>query len=126
MMFCNLAAPQLMWFKSMRNNMLIVWIVALLANVGMWFERFVIIITSLTRPHLPSSWTAFTPTWVDYAMLLGSFGLFFTFFLLFCRFLPMVAIAEVKAIMPRPGAGHDAKASPTDDRDGGGSTAPAT
>jgi len=126
MMFCNLAAPQLMWFKSMRNNMLIVWIVALLANVGMWFERFVIIITSLTRPHLPSSWTAFTPTWVDYAMLLGSFGLFFTFFLLFCRFLPMVAISEVKAIMPRPGAGHDAKASPTDDRDGGGSTAPAT
>jgi molybdopterin-containing oxidoreductase family membrane subunit len=106
MMFCNVVAPQVLWSKKMRNNMLIVWTVALLANVGMWFERFVIIITSLERPHLPSSWAAFIPTWVDYGMLIGSFGLFFTFFLLFCRFLPMVAIAEVKAIMPAAHEGH--------------------
>jgi len=66
----------------------------------MWFERFVIIITTLTRDFLPSSWDAFKPTWVDIAMLIGSFGLFFTLFLLFCRFLPMVAMAEVKTVMP--------------------------
>jgi Ni/Fe-hydrogenase subunit HybB-like protein len=77
------------------------WIIAVLVNVGMWFERFVIIITTLTRDFLPSSWDAFKPTWVDIAMLVGSFGLFFTLFLLFCRFLPMVAIAEVKTVMPQ-------------------------
>jgi molybdopterin-containing oxidoreductase family membrane subunit len=71
------------------------------ANVGMWFERFEIIITSLTRDFLPSSWWMYKPTVIDIAMLAGSFGLFFTLFLLFCRFLPVVAMAEVKTIMPQ-------------------------
>ena len=70
-------------------------------NVGMWFERFEIIITSLTRDFLPSSWHAFWPTWVDLCTLAGSFGLFMTLFLLFCRFLPTVAMAEVKTMMPQ-------------------------
>jgi molybdopterin-containing oxidoreductase family membrane subunit len=69
-------------------------------NVGMWFERFVIIATSLARDFLPSSWGYYIPTYIDYMTLAGSFGLFFTLFLLFCRYLPMVAMAEVKAFHP--------------------------
>jgi Ni/Fe-hydrogenase subunit HybB-like protein len=78
----------------------VVFICAVFANIGMWFERFVIIVTSLSRDFLPSSWWLFKPTWVDICMLIGSFGLFFTLFLLFCRFLPVVAMAEVKTVMP--------------------------
>lgn len=74
--------------------------VCVVVNVGMWFERFVITVTSLSRDFLPSSWGYFAPTTVDVLMLLGSFGLFFTLFLLFCRYLPMVAMAEVKSVMP--------------------------
>jgi len=74
--------------------------VAMCVNVGMWFERFVIIVTSLTRDFTPSAWANFVPTWVDLCLLAGSFGLFFTLFLLFCRFLPIVAMAEVKTVMP--------------------------
>jgi molybdopterin-containing oxidoreductase family membrane subunit len=74
-------------------------ILAVFVNIGMWFERFVIVVTSLSRDFLPSSWGYFSPTVVDVAMLIGSFGLFFTLFLLFCRYLPMVAMAEVKAVI---------------------------
>ena len=101
MVLCNVVVPQLFWFKSMRHNLWALMIICLLVNVGMWFERFVIIIISLTRDFLPSSWQAFVPTWVDLGMLLGSFGLFGTFFLLFLRYLPIVAMAEVKTVMPQ-------------------------
>ncbi len=109
MVSCNVIFPQLLWFKKCRTTPWIMWIIAVLVNVGMWFERFVIIVTSLSRDFLPSSWGMFKPTWVDILMLLGSFGLFFTLFLLFCRFLPMVAMAEVKAVLPgaHPHHGHD-------------------
>jgi len=70
-------------------------------NVGMWFERFVIVVTSLHRDFLPSSWALYVPTWTDLGMFLGSFGLFFTLFLLFIRFMPIVAMAEVKSVMPQ-------------------------
>jgi molybdopterin-containing oxidoreductase family membrane subunit len=100
MMLCNVVFPQLMWVKKFRTNLWIVMFVSICANIGMWFERFEIIITSLTRDFLPSSWGMFIPTWVDLATLFGSFGLFFTLFLLFCRFLPMVAMAEVKTTLP--------------------------
>jgi molybdopterin-containing oxidoreductase family membrane subunit len=73
----------------------------------MWFERFVICITSLSRDYMPSSWSYFRPTWVDIGMLIGSFGLFTTLFLLFCRFLPTVAISEVKNVAPRSHHGDD-------------------
>jgi hypothetical protein len=99
MVFCNILMPQLFWFKSWRTSPWRMLIVALLVNVGMWLERFVIIVTSLSRDFLPSSWAMFYPTWVDICMLLGSFGLFLSFFLLFLRFLPMVAAAEVKGVM---------------------------
>ncbi|MBX3727947.1 MAG: polysulfide reductase NrfD [Candidatus Sumerlaeia bacterium] len=100
MFTCNVIVPQVFWFKRMRTNLLVMFVVAILVNVGMWFERYVIVITSLSRDFLPSSWGQFAPTWVDFGMMLGSFGLFFTLFLLFLRFLPMVAMAEVKCVMP--------------------------
>jgi molybdopterin-containing oxidoreductase family membrane subunit len=107
MMFCNVMAPQILWSKKLRQNLLILFIVANFANAGMWFERFVIIVTTLTRDFLPSSWHMFKPTWVDLGTLAGSFGLFFTLFLLFCRFLPMIAMAEVKTVMPQAHAHGD-------------------
>ena len=75
-------------------------IVCIFVNIGMWFERFVITVTSLSRDFLPSSWGYYKPTWIDIGMFFGSFGLFFTLFLLFCRYLPIVAIAEVKTVIP--------------------------
>ena len=101
MFFCNVVAPQVLWFNGLRKHVWLIFIVAILVNIGMWFERFVIVVTSLHRDYLPSSWAMFVPTWVDLGMLIGSFGLFFTLFLLFCRFLPMVAMAEVKTVMPQ-------------------------
>ncbi|MFA7236703.1 MAG: NrfD/PsrC family molybdoenzyme membrane anchor subunit, partial [Phycisphaeraceae bacterium] len=109
MTLCNCVIPQLLWVRKIRHNIALLWIICVLVNVGMWFERFVIIVTSLSRDFLPSSWGLFKPTWVDIAMLIGSFGLFFTLFLLFCRFLPMVAVAEVKTVMPQAHAGHGHK-----------------
>jgi len=106
MMSCNVLSPQIFWFKAARENLWVVMIVAMLVNIGMWFERFVITITSLSRDFLPSSWAYFYPTWVDLSMLVGSFGLFFTLFLLFCRFLPIIAMAEVKSIMPHGDEHH--------------------
>ena len=100
MVSCNVLTPQIFWFKKARTNIMIIFIASLVVNVGMWFERFVIVITSLANDFLPSSWGIFEPTWVDVLTLLGSFGLFMTFFLLFIRFLPVLAIAELKAIMP--------------------------
>ncbi|HEX4123712.1 MAG TPA: NrfD/PsrC family molybdoenzyme membrane anchor subunit, partial [Tepidisphaeraceae bacterium] len=99
MIFCNIVTPQILWSKRMRKNMLVVFIVAFIVNAGMWFERFVIIVTTLSRDFLPGSWYLFKPTPIDLLTLAGSFGLFFTLFLLFCRFLPVVAIAEVKTVM---------------------------
>jgi Ni/Fe-hydrogenase subunit HybB-like protein len=99
MVLCNVLIPQLFWLPRIRGNFLAVFGIAILVNVGMWFERFVIIVTSLERDFLPSSWSDYAPTWVEIATLLGSFGLFFTCFLLFCRFLPVIAMAEVKGVL---------------------------
>ena len=109
MVSCNVIAPQFFWFKKVRTSPWLMVIVCIFVNIGMWFERFVITITSLSRDFLPSSWGYFTPTPVDVMMLIGSFGLFFTLFLLFCRYLPMVAISEVKGVLPLPD--HDDTAS---------------
>ncbi len=99
MVTCNVLIPQLFWFRKCRTTPWMMVIIALLVNVGMWMERFVIMM-SLTRDYLPSSWGSFIPTPIDVVMLIGSFGLFFTLFLLFCRYLPMVAMAEVKTVLP--------------------------
>lgn len=101
MVICNVALPQLFWFKRCRTTPWIMWIIAIFVNIGMWLERFVIIVTSLSRDFLPGSWALYSPTIFDILMLIGSFGLFFTLFLLFCRYLPMVAVAEVKTVLPQ-------------------------
>jgi molybdopterin-containing oxidoreductase family membrane subunit len=99
MVSCNVLVPQLLWSARLRRSVPILFVISLLVNVGMWFERFVIIVTSLHRDFLPSSWTMYTPTTVELATLAGTFGLFFTCFLLFCRFIPVIAIAEVKGVL---------------------------
>jgi len=99
MMTCNVISPQLFWFKKIRVSIAWSWVLSIVVNIGMWFERFVIIVTSLHRDYIPSSWAMFYPTWVDVSVFIGSIGLFFTLFLLFIRVLPSVAIAEVKLIL---------------------------
>ncbi len=100
MVTCNVISPQFFWFKKFRTTPWLMVIVCIFVNIGMWFERFVITVTSLSRDFLPSSWGYYQPTFVDIGMLIGSFGLFFTLFLLFCRYMPIVAISEVKSILP--------------------------
>lgn len=99
MMTCNVISPQLFWFKKIRTSIPISWVLSIVVNIGMWFERFVIIVTSLHRDYLPSSWAMFYPSWVDVGVFVGSIGVFFTLFLLFIRFLPGIAIAEVKLLL---------------------------
>lgn len=96
---CNVLMTQLMWFKKIRTNIALSWVLSIVVNVGMWFERFVIIVVSLHRDYLPSSWAMFYPTWVDLSVFIGSIGLFFTLFLLFLRVMPSIAIAEVKLLL---------------------------
>ena len=98
MITCNVFAPQLFWFRKIRRSIVPMFIIGVLVNVGMWFERFVIIVTSLARDYLPSSWGMYIPTVWDTGILIGSFGLFFTLILLFIRSLPVVSISEVKGV----------------------------
>jgi molybdopterin-containing oxidoreductase family membrane subunit len=99
MMTCNLIAPQVFWFKWARTTPWFIFMLSIVVNVGMWFERFVIIVTSLHREYLPSGWVMYSPTMVEIGIFLGSFGLFFTCFFLFSKFLPVINIAEVKGIL---------------------------
>jgi molybdopterin-containing oxidoreductase family membrane subunit len=99
MVCCNVVIPQVLWFRPLRTNVAVVFLISIVVNIGMWFERFVIIVTSLHRDFLPSSWSDYTPTTIEIATLIGSFGLFFTCFLLFGRFLPVIAMAEVKGVL---------------------------
>ena len=99
MITCNVISPQFFWFKSLRRNLWVMFILSITTNIGMWFERFVIIATSLARDFLPSSWGYFKPTWIDMCTFAGTVGLFLTLFLLFARFLPMIAMSEVKGVL---------------------------
>ena len=101
MMSCNVITPQFIWFKKIRTSPKALFVLSIFVNIGMWFERFVIVVSSLHHDFLPSSWDYFSPTIWDVTLFLGSFGLFFTLFLLFLRYLPLIAIAEVKSVMPR-------------------------
>jgi molybdopterin-containing oxidoreductase family membrane subunit len=98
---CNVFIPQLYWFKKMRTSIPVMFVISITTNIGMWFERFVIIVTSLHRDFLPSSWGYFKPTWVDMCTFTGTIGLFLTLFLLFARFLPMIAMSEVKGVLAK-------------------------
>lgn len=99
MMTCNVVSPQLFWFKKIRTSIIASFILSIVVNIGMWFERFVIIVTSLHRDYLPSSWAMFYPTFYDVGVFLFSLGFFFTSFLLFSKFFPVINIAEVKSIL---------------------------
>jgi Ni/Fe-hydrogenase subunit HybB-like protein len=101
MFICNAVIPQVFFFKRMRTSLPVMFVVSLLVNVGMWFERFNIIVTSLHRDFLPSSWGMFVPTIYDFGWTIGAFGLFFTLFLLFVRVFPVIAMAEMKGSLPR-------------------------
>ena len=109
MMSCNVIAPQFFWFKWCRHNVYVVWIICMFVNAGMWFERFVIIVTSIHRDFLPGSWGMFHPTWVDIWTFVGTIGLFLFLFLLFIRFLPVVAMAEVKGVTTKADPHHHPK-----------------
>ncbi len=99
MMFCNVVSPQLFWSRKIRRSIWWTFFLSIVVNIGMWFERFVIIGTTLARDYLPSSWSYYSPTWVEISLFTGTIGLFFTLFLIFTRVAPVVAIAEVKAIL---------------------------
>jgi len=108
MITCNVVVPQFFWSKRLRTSIPFMFVASLLINVGMWFERFVIVVSPLSRDYLPSSWDYYSPTTYDVGIFIGSFGLFFTLFLLFLRFLPMISISEIKATLPQadPHYGH--------------------
>jgi Ni/Fe-hydrogenase subunit HybB-like protein len=128
MVSCNVISPQIFWWKKARTSLPIMFVVSIFVNIGMWFERFVITVTSLHRDFLPSSWNYFRPTFVDIGTLLGSFGLFFTLFLLFLRYIPMIAIAEVKAVLPQADPhweSHDEEHEHAHEGDAEPATAPA-
>ena len=102
LIFCNIAVPQLLWSERVKANVPLLFGISLVVNVGMWLERFVIVITSLHRDFLPSSWGMYYPTWVDWALYVGSLGLFFTLLFFFIRLLPMISIFEMRTIVPSP------------------------
>src|SRR5262245_16045182 len=101
LLFCNVVMPQVLWFKRMRQNVIVLFILSLIVNTGMWLERFIIIVTSLHRDFLPSSWGMFRPTFWDWSTLIGTIGLFLTLLFLFLRFLPMISIFEMRTILPQ-------------------------
>jgi len=100
LMLCNIVTPQFLWFKSVRTSPLGLWIIAVIVNIGMWLERFVIVITSLHRDFLPSSWGMYYPTGFDWATYIGTIGFFVALFFLFIRFLPMISIFEMRTLVP--------------------------
>jgi Ni/Fe-hydrogenase subunit HybB-like protein len=107
MVTCNVVTPQFVWIKSIRRSPAALFVLSIFVNIGMWFERVVITVTSLARDFLPSSWDYYTATIWDLGMLVGSFGLFFTLFCLFVRYLPMIAIAEIKSVLPHSNPHHE-------------------
>ncbi len=109
MMTCNVVSPQLFWFKKIRTSLVFTFILSIVVNIGMWFERFVIIVPTLCRTYLPSTWNMYHPTFVDIGIFVGTIGMFFTFFLLFARFFPVIAQSELKSILKLSGSEYKNK-----------------
>jgi molybdopterin-containing oxidoreductase family membrane subunit len=103
MMTCNVISPQLFWIKKIRRSLVATFILSIVVNIGMWFERYVIILTSLHRDYVPSSWSEFNATSIDVGVFIGTLGIFFTLFLLFARFFPVLALNELKTILKSSG-----------------------
>jgi Ni/Fe-hydrogenase subunit HybB-like protein len=119
MMSCNVLSPQIFWWRSIRRNIVITFLMSIFVNIGMWFERFVIIASTLARDYIPSSWSYYTPTWVEIGLFIGTLGLFSTCYLIFTRIAPVVAIAEVKSILKTGGdqyVGPNAQAHQTSEK----------
>jgi len=124
MVTCNVISPQLFWFKKLRTSIPVMFVISLVINIGMWFERFVIIVTSLHRDYLPSSWGYFNPTLTDIGCYVGSLGLFFTLFFLFIRWIPMIAMFEVKGALLGAQPTHHAHHHEPEHAHGAGQLAP--
>jgi molybdopterin-containing oxidoreductase family membrane subunit len=106
MMTCNVITPQVFWFRKMRRNIVVTFVMSIIVNIGMWFERFVIICTSLYRDYLPSSWSYYRPSWPEVGFYMGTFGLFFTCFFLFAKYFPVIAVAEIKFVLKTTGENY--------------------
>jgi molybdopterin-containing oxidoreductase family membrane subunit len=106
MMTCNVISPQLFWFKKLRTNLVFTFVLSIVVNIGMWFERFVIIVPTLCRTYLPSTWNTYSPTFIDVGIFVGTIGMFFTLFLLYSRTFPVIAQAELKSILKSSGEEH--------------------
>lgn len=106
MMLCNVVIPQALWLRRVRTNVILLFVISILINVGMWVERLVIVVTSLSRDFLPSSWGMYAPTLWDWAVFIGTFGLFFALLFLFIRLLPMISMAEMRELVQETGAGE--------------------
>ena len=100
LIICNIVTPQFLWIKRVRSNLLVLWLISIVVSIGMWLERFVIVVTSLHRDFLPSSWAQYQPSMWDWTMFIGTIGFFFTLLFLFIRFLPMISIFEMRTILP--------------------------
>ena len=111
MMTCNVISPQLFWFKKIRTSLTATFILSIVVNIGMWFERFVIIVPTLCRTFLPSTWNSYSPTFVDVGIFVGTIGMFFTFFLLYSRTFPVIAQAELKSILKSSGEAQKKRAA---------------
>jgi molybdopterin-containing oxidoreductase family membrane subunit len=102
LIFCNAVSIQILWSKRMRRNPVVLFIVSLIVGVGMWLERFIIVVVSLHRDYLPSSWDMYTGTFWDWALYIGTIGFFFMMIFLFVRFMPMIPMSEMKMILSKP------------------------
>jgi molybdopterin-containing oxidoreductase family membrane subunit len=100
LIFCNVVTAQLLWSKRIRGNTKALWFISLIINTGMWLERFLIVIVSLHRDFLPSSWAIYSPTRFDWMTFIGTLGFFMSLMFLFIRFLPMIAIFEMRTLVP--------------------------
>ena len=100
LILCNIITPQFLWIRRVRSNLLVLWLISIVVSIGMWLERFVIVVTSLHRDFLPSSWGMYQPSVWDWSMYIGTIGFFLSLVFLFIRFLPMISIFEMRTILP--------------------------
>jgi Ni/Fe-hydrogenase subunit HybB-like protein len=107
LIFCNILTPQLMWFKAVRQNVGIMWVISIIINIGMWLERFVIVVISLHRDFMPSSWGMYHPTFWDISTFVGTIGMFLCCIFLFVRVLPMISIFEMRELVHMEAAGEE-------------------
>ncbi len=112
LIICNILIPAMLWFRAVRTSFFWAWAISIVVNVGMWFERFDIIVVCLHRDYLPSGWTMFYPTWVDVGTFLGTIGIFFTLYLLFARYFPVLAFNELKTILKSSGESYKGEVLP--------------